>query len=218
MTSGVDNRINSGSATLEHEYPATFQFRYSHAALATGILAVVLAATPAGRADVAIAGFVVMWASLYLFLRRSVRTIRYWVPMMTSMVLWFVVVSVSGSMSLWAGRADARPGTETTSQPVHVDGVDLHGSATLTGPQILVSDNGDKPWSDVTLSFTGADGKRYTSHVDGVASGQTLRIQLSRFVAEDGHPAPVAVVKPRSVRVSAKVDGRDGAFESRLAS
>ena len=209
--------MDTAQDTSQRDYPATFQFRYSHAALATAVVAVVLATIPAGRADVAIAGFVVLWASLYLFLRGSVRTIRYWVPMMTAIVLWFGLVSVSGSMSLWTQGAGTRASTNAAPQSVHVEGVVLHGDVRLTGPQIFISDNADKDWSDVTLSFTGADGKQYTSHVDSVAAGQTVGIQLSRFVAGDGHPPPVAVVKPRSLLVRAKLEGQDGAFESRLA-
>jgi hypothetical protein len=198
-------------------YKQTVSFRYSHAALAAAILSVILTTIPVGRADVALAGFVVMWASLYLFMRRSVGTIRYWATLMAAMFLWFGLVSASGSLGRWAPQADSRSASGPSLESKHVAGVDLHGRARLTGPEVLVTDGADRPWTDVELSFTASDGRRYTSRLDSVAPGQTAVVQLSRFVDADGRPTRTATSRPRAVTVKARIDGAEGAFETRLA-
>jgi len=190
-------------------------FTYSNLALLVGVAAVILSAIPSGRADVAFAGLVAAWASIYLFMRHSVRTIRLFAPPMAAVFLWFGLISVSGSLNTWAPRPEAVPAA--SSHPAHTEGIDLRGDVRLAGQEILVTNEADKPWSDVVLSFGGADGQTYASRLREVAPGRTSGVQLSRFVGADGHPAPAALVKPRVLRVEAKIDGRVGAFTSPLA-
>jgi hypothetical protein len=206
--------MSAASTPSPNSYPTTLRFDYSHAALATAILAVVLTTVPVGRADVALAGFVAMWAGIYLFMRRSVRTIRYFAPMMLSMVLWFALVSVSGSLNRWAPRADAAE-ISTPTRSTQISGPDLHGDARIAGPEILLTNRGTTPWTDVSVTLTASDGQTYTSHLDQVQAGANVAIHLSRFFGQDGRAVRIATMKPRAVAVRGQIDGVAGSFESR---
>lgn len=173
---------------------------------------VVLSVVPARSAAVAIAGCVAVWLGLYVFMRESARTIRWFATPMIAVFGWFILVSASGSMAGWApsGKA-AAIGTEPVQATA--SGASLDADVRLTGAQFLVTNRGQQPWTDVVLSLTGSDRVAYTTRADRVEAGQTVVVQLSRFAARDGHPFRTATTRPQALTI----DARAGTGEQRGA-
>jgi hypothetical protein len=167
------------------------------------VLGVVLAIVPARSAALAIAGCAAIWIGLYIFMRESARTIRWFATPMIAIFGWFILISVSGSMAGWA--PSGQPATVGT-EPVQAttSGASLDADVRLTGAQFLVTNRGHQPWTDVMLSVTGSDHAIYTTRADRVDAGQTAVVQVSRFVASDGHPFRTATTRPQSLTIDAR--------------
>lgn len=169
------------------------------------VVGVVLAVVPAGSAAIAIAGCAAIWIGLYIFMRESARTIRWFATPMIAIFGWFILISVSGSLAGWApsGKA-ATVGTEPVQAAT--SGASLDAAVRLTGAQFLVTNRGHQPWTEVMLSLTGSDRATYTTRADRIDAGKTAVVQLSRFVASDGHPFRTATTKPQSLTIDARTE------------
>lgn len=195
--------MNTPVSPAEARYGKGLQFHYAHTALALFVIGVVLAVVPARSAMVAIAGCAAIWIGLYLFMRESARTIRWFATPMIAVFGWFILISVSGSLAGWApsGKA-ATAGTEPVQATT--TGASLDADVRLTGAQFLVTNRGQQAWRDVVLSLAGSDHATYTTRADRVDAGQTAVVQLSRFAASDGHAFRTATTRPQSLTIEAR--------------
>jgi ABC-type nickel/cobalt efflux system permease component RcnA len=203
--------------STESRYGKGLQFQYSHAALAVFIVGLVLTIVPTGSAAVTLAGCAVLWLGLYLFMKESTKTIRWFATPMIAIFGWFIIASASGSMARWAPAGHAGAVEAEAAQPT-TTGAALNADVRLTGAQFLVTDRGQQPWTDVSLSLTGSDHGAYETRIDRVDAGQTVVVQLSRFATADGHPFRTATTKAQALTIEAHagVGGEPGTYTVRL--
>lgn len=206
--------MTASTNPADARYGKGLQFHYSHPALAVLVVGLVLTVVPAGSAAVAIAGCAAIWFGLYLFMKESAKTIRWFATPMIAIFGWFILASVSGSMARWAPAGKA---AEIRTEPVQTSssGATLDADVRLTGAQFLVSNQGQQPWTHVMLSLTGTDGASYMAHLDQVGAGQTTVVQLSRFAASDGHVFRTATTKPQALTIDATVGTAAGTYTER---
>jgi hypothetical protein len=181
------------------------------------IIGIALTTVHAGRADVALSGFVVLWAGMIVYMWRSVTTLKYWATMMAAVFAWFLLVSVSGSMALWApGSTETTASSETAAGVT--TGADLKADVRLTGAQFILSNRGDSAWRDISLQLTGSSpADVYAAHLDEVASGGTIALSPARFARPDGQTFNAVRTRPHSLSLSAlRADtGQRGTYEIR---
>jgi hypothetical protein len=182
------------------------------------VIGVALTTIHVGRADVALSGFVAIWAGLILVMHRSVVTLKYWATLMAAVFAWFFLVSASGSLALWApaGATGTAAASDTTRGVT--SGADLNADVRLTGAQFLVTNNGPSSWRDISLQLTGGSPSDvYATHVDEVAPGRTIALSPARFARADGQTFNAVRTRPRSLSLSARRgdSGRRGTYEVR---
>jgi len=210
------NHVTTSTESIESRYGKGLQFHYSHPAAAALVFGVLLAAVPIGRADVAFVGLALIGIGLYLFMRESAKTIRWFATPMIAVFGWLAIVSGSGSMARWTPAVDVSAAARAQAAAVTVTGAPLKADVQLTGAQFLISNGAQQPWTNVTLSLTGSDRAIYTSRLDRIDAGGTVVVQLGRFTGGDGHPFRTATIRPESLRIAAQLGDQGGTYAVRL--
>ena len=168
------------------------------------VVGVALSTLPLGGAAVAFLGLVAFWFGLYLFMRESAKTIRWFATPMIAVFGWFVLVSGSGSLARWTPNAEVVAASRAEAVQATTSGADLHADVRLTGAQFLVTNNGQTPWTEIVFTLTGSDAKTYTLRMDRIEAGRTTAIQLPRFTTPDSHPFRMATTKPQALTLEAQ--------------